>query len=70
MKIVFTYHAENRLEFRNILKHEVLDAIKRPLITVKKHGKYYAKKELGRGVIEVVYERKENYIKVLTIYWL
>jgi len=39
MEIVFTNHAKLRIEKRKILEEEVIDAIKNPDKTIKKHGK-------------------------------
>lgn len=69
MKIVFTLHAEDRIKKRGISKEEIIDAIRYPKNTEKRQGKYYAQKDLPNGTIEVVYE-KENYIKVITLYWI
>jgi len=69
MEIVFTLHAEERIIKRGISKEEVIEAIKYPENIEKKSGKYYIQKNIGRGIIEIVYE-KENYIKVVTVYWL
>ncbi len=68
MKIFFTEHAKDRMERRKISKEEIIEAIKHPDELSKKHGKYYAKKNIVRAKIEVVYE-KENYIKVITLYY-
>lgn len=70
MEILFTRHAEFRLIRRKILKQEVVDAIKYPDKTLKKHGKYFFQKSLNRGKIEVVCEKIENNIKVITLYWI
>jgi len=70
MEIVFTMHAEYRILKRNILKQEVIEAIRYPDLTFKKHGKYYYKKAMDRGKIEVVCEKTENNIKVVTLYWV
>jgi hypothetical protein len=69
MEILFTKHAEFRTENRGILKQEVLDSIKYPDKTDKRHGKYYAQKRLDRGTIEVCYEKTEKYIRIITVYW-
>ena len=53
MEIVFTNHAKYRIVKRKVLKEEVIDAIKYPDKTIKKHGKYYFQKRLERGTIEV-----------------
>ena len=54
---------------RNITYDEIITAINYPDKTAKKEGEYYATKNIGRGIIEVVYE-KDKYIKVITIYWI
>lgn len=69
MKISFTLHAEEMLKERKITKEEAESVVKSPDKLFKEEGKYYASKNIGRGIIEVVYERV-NYIKVITIYWL
>lgn len=70
MKAIFTSHAEYRIKKRKLTQQEVLDAIKYPDKTIKKHGKYYYQKKLDRGTIEIVVERAEKNIKIITIYWL
>jgi len=70
MQIRFTNHAKFRIRKRHILELEVLDAIKYPDKTVKKHGKYYFQKRLAKGIIEICCEKRENNIKVITIYWI
>ncbi len=68
MKIIFTEHAKDRLKKRKITEDEIINTIKYPDKTEKKEEKYYASKDIGRGKIEVVYE-KEKYIKIITFYW-
>jgi hypothetical protein len=70
MKIVFTHHAELRLKKRKILREEAIEAIKFPDRTIKKYGQHYYQKQLGRGAIEVVCEKTESNINIITIYWL
>ena len=70
MQYVFTVHAEHRIKKRRLTKEEVVDALKYPDKTFKKYDKYYAQKKLDRGTIEVVHEKTEKYIKVITVYWL
>lgn len=69
MDIVFTDHAKNRIKKRKIKEQEVIDAIKNTEKTYQKEGKYYVQKDLGRGKIEVVYQ-KDKYINVITVYWI
>ncbi|MBU2637352.1 MAG: DUF4258 domain-containing protein [Nanoarchaeota archaeon] len=70
MKIVFTEHALYRIKKRSVMMQEVVDAIKQPHLTIKKHGLYYFQREAGRGVIEVCCEKTESNIKVISVYWM
>lgn len=69
MKIELTQHAKERLVKRKILEQELLDILTYPDKIEKKHGKYYFQKRLERGRIELVCEKRENHIKVITLYW-
>jgi len=69
MEIIFTEHVEWRMKKRNISKDEIINTIKYAEKIDKKEGKYYAQKDIGRGKIEVVYER-DKYIKIVTVYWI
>ncbi len=69
MEIIFTQHAKDRMFKRKITKEEIINAIKYPEKTLKRQGKYYAQKNIGRANIEVVYE-KDKYIKIITIYYI
>lgn len=70
MNINFTVHAEFRMNKRKILIEDVIDTINFPDKTIKKQGRYYYQKKLNRGMIEIVAEKTENNIKVITVYWL
>ena len=70
MMFVFSAHAKDRLVKRNLSEQDVVDAIVYSSITIKKQGKFYASKNIGRGTIEVVYEKTEKYISVITVYWV
>lgn len=70
MKITFTKHSEARIKKRKILKQEVLEAIKQPNRIFKKYQKYYYVKKLNRGKIEVLCDKTENNIKIITVYWI
>ena len=69
MDIIFTEHAEYRIKKRKITKDEIINVIKYPEKTKKIGGEYYVQKNIGRGKVEVVYE-KDKYIKVVTVYWI
>jgi len=68
MKITFTLHAEYRIKKRNVTKEDVIDVIEHPDRMTKKHGVVYSEKDIGRGSIEVVCEKTESNIKVITFY--
>ena len=70
MKIIFTEHAEGRLEKRKFSKTEIIEAINFPDKTLKKYEKYYYQKTLERGKVEIICEKTEKHIKVITLYWL
>lgn len=71
MKIFFTSHAIERINRRRISKEEVLDALRFPTIINKKHDLYYYQKIIDqRGMIEVVVEKTEKNIKIVTVYWI
>ncbi|MBM3234576.1 DUF4258 domain-containing protein [Candidatus Pacearchaeota archaeon] len=69
MDIVFTEHAKERMKKRKISEEEVKEVIKYPEKTEKQEGLYYAKKNIQRANIEVVYT-KDKYIKVITVYYI
>ena len=70
MEITFTQHAEEQLAFRKFLKHEIIEAIKAPDIIIKKHRKHFYQKKLDRGTAEIVIEKTEKHLKVVTVYWI
>ena len=69
MKIVFTLHAKDRMKKRKISEEEIILTIKNPDKTYKREDKYYSSKNIGRAIIEVVYE-KDKYIKIITFYYI
>ena len=70
MKILFTEHGEERLERRKFSKSEIIEAIKFPDKILKKHRMHYYQKKLERGKVEIVCEKTEKHIKVITLYWI
>ncbi len=71
MKIFFTSHAEERVKTRKISKDNVLDALRFPTIVSKKYDLYYYQKIIEQGgTIEVVVEKTEKNIKIITVYWI
>ena len=70
MNIIFTLHSKRQIKKRNLTEQEIIESIKFPDKTIKKHNKYYFQKDIGRGIIEIVCEKTENNIKVITVYWI
>ena len=73
MRIVFTKHALDRMRTRRIAHDEVVEALKRPDVTTKRHGSFILRKSAAHGTFEVCCERepgKETHIKVITVYWV
>lgn len=69
MIIVFTYHARTRFRRRKVESVWVEETIKFPDITEKKGHKFHAIKKLNGKTLKVIYVR-DNYIKVLTLYYI
>lgn len=69
MEFVYTLHAEDQMKERKIHKIWVEDAITFPDKTERKENKYYVIKKLNGRTIKVVYV-KENYIKIITSYFV
>lgn len=65
--IIFTKHALIRMRERNIMKRDVIQAIKNPYTrqTESENVKIFRKENL-----EVIGEIKKNKIIVITLYWL
>jgi len=70
MDIIFTLHSKKQIKKRNLTEQEIMESIKYPDKTIKKYNKYYFQKNVGRGTIEIVCEKTENNIKVITVYWI
>ncbi|MFC1648697.1 DUF4258 domain-containing protein [Nanoarchaeota archaeon] len=70
MKVSLSAHAKKRMKLRRITEDDVLQAIRYPRKTRKKYGLYYIEYELPHGSIELVYDRKQNHINIITIYWI
>lgn len=69
-EIIFTAHAEFRIKKRGLSREDVSQVVTAPDVTLKKHGKVYFQKTLGRGKTEVVCESTTDGLKVITVYWL
>ncbi len=69
MNLIFTKHALYRIRERGFIEIEVIEAIKYPDIIIKKEDKYFFRKKNRRGTIEVICERTERDIKIITVCW-
>lgn len=70
MDIFYTDHAKRSINKRKVHLVWIEETIKYPDRTIKSEGKYYLRKKLNGYTLEVVCEKKENYIKVITLYWI
>ena len=69
MNIQYTAHAEYQLQERKAEKHWVEETVNSPDITKNFGNKVYVVKKLNGKTLKVVYVR-QNYIKVITLYWI
>lgn len=71
MKIIYTKHAEEMLKFRNIERSLVNECIDKPdQILPARDGKKIYLKDFGTNYLKVIVDEEENYIVVVTLYWL
>lgn len=69
MRIIFTTHAKQRMVEREISLDLIMDALEIPDYTVSSEQKIGAYKKINNRILKVVYEKKDNYIKVVTLMW-
>ncbi len=69
MRIIYSSHAENQMVERKIAAEWVNEVIKAPETMRKLGFKYVVSRKLNSHTLEVVYV-KENYINVITCYFL
>lgn len=70
MKIEFSDHALKRLKKRGILQIYIEEGLSHPIRVEKREGLFYAQIKIEYGIVEIVYDRRENLIKVVTLYWI
>ena len=70
MRVIFTLHALEKMERREIFEEEVFQVIRYPEKIKKRYGLYYFQKKLQRGLLEVCCERTASYINIITLYWI
>ncbi|MBI2141018.1 DUF4258 domain-containing protein [Candidatus Woesearchaeota archaeon] len=68
MKLVYSKHAKKRLKQRGIAEFEVEHILQHP-ISIKNlpEGLEEAVGESNNRIIKIVFDRKENYIKIVTV---
>ena len=69
MKIVLSYHARKRLFERGIRFRDIEETIEMPDYTISKENKIEAYKRINGRILKIVYSKKDNYIKVVTLIW-
>ncbi|MBI2655309.1 DUF4258 domain-containing protein, partial [Candidatus Woesearchaeota archaeon] len=69
MEIIYTLHANEQINERKLSKVWIEETIKSPDEIRHKGHKHYATKKLNGNTLRVVYV-KENYIKVITSYFI
>lgn len=70
-KIVFSSHAKKRLLERDINEETARFAIENADYTINRFGnEIEAFKKIDEITIKVVHVEKENFIKVITLYWV
>ncbi len=70
MRVVFTSHALFRMKKRKILKEEVVFAIQSPDSIQKSSRKYYYRKRVRNGIVEIPVEKTKTNLRVITVYWV
>lgn len=71
MNFVFTLHARERFKLREISEDEVLNTIRVPTRVIKKYDLYYYQRKIdSQRTLEVVVEKTEKNIKIVTAYWI
>lgn len=69
MKIIFTKHALKRLKERAIKEEWVRETLEFPDYTVSKGELIESNKKIGNKTLKVIYEKKHNFIKIISVMW-
>ncbi len=69
MKIILSDHAKKRMKERNISFSQVQEAVDFSEYSVRKEGKVEIYKKISNKTLKVIYEEKDNYIKIITLMW-
>ena len=69
MKIVFTKHALKRMKERAIKEEWVRETIEIPDYTVSREGTVESNKKIENNTLKVIYNKKHNFIKIISVMW-
>jgi len=69
MEFFYTYHAQEQIKERKILRIWVEESIKTPDETKRYRNKVYVVKKLNGKTLKVIYT-KEKYIKIITAFFI
>jgi len=70
MAIDYTEHARFRMRHRTISKANVENTIRKPdIISITRLGRSVALKKYGDKFLKVIYEKSNDKITVVTVYW-
>jgi hypothetical protein len=71
MAIEYTKHATFRMKHRTISKVNVEDTVRDPDFSYITHlGRFVALKKYGDKFLKVIYEKSNDKITVVTVYWI
>ena len=69
--IIYTKHAESRIQQRKLNKSEIEDTILNPAKTILSFRERQLAQKLFAGkILEVVFKKEDNNFIILTAYWL
>ncbi len=69
MKIYYSKHAEKRMKERGIKNADVVSCIEMPHYAINKKNIVESHKKIFDKTIKVVWTRKDNFIKVISVMW-
>ena len=69
MKIIYTKHAEKRMQEREIKRSWIESCIELPDYRVTREKIIESNKKIDNQVMKVVWIRKDSFIKVVSVMW-
>ncbi len=67
MRFILTNHAKKRMDERNIPLDQIKQTIEFPEYIITKNQKIESYKRINQRLIKVVYLKKDNFIKIITV---